>query len=224
VAPAVALLTCGSVRAARFDAQRPPSRQRRTEVQMQAAGQNELEGRELLAERLGHPFLPTCPPLKRRVERPSTPKGVGRVAPLTATRHDAKSAGMSADQGRHSVAGEGFGETAGLAGPGSGYGQGYGQGCELHVRTNLALRCGWRRPPAADHPQSPLTLNMSGNWWWSAAGGLVFGGGPSWCGRGLAAGAGGDREGSGECGGWGRGEPKLGRNECVLRLVGGWWS
>jgi hypothetical protein len=195
---------------------------------MKAAGRNELEGREVCGGRLGHPFLPTCLALKRRVERPSTPKGVGRYAPLTAARHDTKHAAMSADQEWRAVAGGsagmGFGETAGLAGPGSGCGQGYGQGCELHVRTNLALRCGWRRPPAADHPQSPLTLNMSGDWWWSAAGGLVFGGGPSWCGRGLAVGAGGNREGTGERCGAGRGGPKLGRNECALRLVGGWWS
>ena len=188
---------------------------------MKAAGQIESEGHEDCGGRLRCPSMPTSLALKRRVGRPSTPKGVARLARLTATRHDTEEAAMSADQGRRTVAGGcsgvGFREKAGLVGPGFGCGQGYGRGCESHVRTNLALRCGWRRPPAADHPQSPLTLNMSGDWWWSAAGGLGFAGGPSWCGRGVVAGPDGNREGTVErC--WGRGEPKPGRNVCAFRL------
>jgi hypothetical protein len=221
VASAAALLACGSLHGPP-DAHRPPSRQRRTEVQMKAAGQIESEEHEECGGRLRCPSMPTSLALKRRGGRPSTPKGVA-LARLTATRHDAEEAAMSADQGRRTVAGGcsgvGFREKAGLVGPGFGCGQGYGRGCESHVHPNLALRGGWRRPPAADHPQSPLTLNMSGDWWWSAAGGLVFSGGPSWCGRGAAAGPGGTGERGGD-----RGEPRPGRNVCAFRLVGGWWS
>jgi hypothetical protein len=199
------------------DAHRPPSRQRRTEVQMKAAGQNEMEEHEECGGRLRCPSMPTSLALKRRGGRPSTPKGVA-LARLTATHHDAEGAAMSADQGRRTVAGRcsgvGLREKAGLLGPGSGCEQGYGRGCESHVRTNSALHGGWRRPPAADHPQSPLTLNMSGDWWWSAAGGLVFGGGPSWGGRGAVAGPGGTGE---------RGASKPGRNQGAFRLVSGWW-
>jgi len=205
------------------DAHRPLSRQRRTEVQMKAAGQIESEGRGDCGGRLECPFLPTSLALKRRGGRPSTPKGVARFARLPAARHDTEEAAMSADQGRRTVAGRcsgvGLREKAGLLGPGSGCEQGYGRGCESHVHTNSALHGGWRRPPAADHPQSPLTLNMSGDWWWSAAGGLVFGGGPSWCGRGVAAGPGGTGERCGD-----RGEPRPGRNEGAFRLVSGWSS
>jgi hypothetical protein len=207
---------------------------------MQAAGQNESEGRELLAGGLRHPFLPTCPLLKRRVERPSTPKGVGRYAPLTATRHDAKDAGMSADQGRHSVAGGGAWRELGRgisgaasrrkltgrmieAGQFSG-GRGCGRTRELSVRSHLALRCGWRRTPAADHAPSPCELHMDGERSWSAAGVLMLVGEPGGCERGRAGVRGAGRGRIEECGGAGRGRTKLGRNVVGLRLVGGWWS
>jgi len=165
---------------------------------MKAANRNESGGRGGVA------LPPTYLSAKRSAARPSTPKGVGRVAPLTAGRRCAE---LLVRSGQWITAKD------------SGCGQGYGRGCESSVRTNSALHCGWWRPPAADHPQSPLTLNMSGDWWWSAAGGLVFGGGPSWCGRGVAAGPNGIGERCGD-----RGEPKPGRNEDAFRLVGGWWS
>jgi hypothetical protein len=77
------------------DRHRPSDR--RTEVQMKAAGQTESEGREDFGGRLRCPSMPTSLALKRRVGRPSTPKGVGRCALLTATRHDTEEAAMSAD-------------------------------------------------------------------------------------------------------------------------------
>ena len=132
---------------------------------MKAAGQNESEGLKGCGGRLRCPSMPTSLALKRRGGRPSTPKGVA-LTRLTAARHDAEGAAMSADQGRRTVAGGcsgvGFREKAGLVGPGFGCGQGYGRGCESHVRTNLALRCGWRRPPAARPP--PITIDTQHEW------------------------------------------------------------
>lgn len=160
--------------------------------------------------RTTHPSLTTWLQKKRSENRPSTPKGVGREAPLTAGSRGAKNAVRSA------------GITTTRTNVWSGRGRGRNRG--LGVHSDLALRCGWRRPPAADHPQSPLTLNMSGNWWWSAAGGLGLAGGPGGSGRGPA---GSGRVGSGvgmgvrgrkylgtkqgRCGGW-------------LRLGCGWRS
>ncbi len=153
-----------------------------------------------------HPSLPTWLPEKRREDRLSTPKGVGREAPLTADPRGAKSLARSAEKDT----------TRATCGGGPECGRTRGSG----VHSNSALRCGWRRPPAADHPQSPLTLNMSGDWWWSAAGGLGLTGGPSCCGRGVAAGWAGVRGGVGG----GKSETKPGRFGYVLRLAGGWWS
>ena len=142
-------------------------------------------------------FSPTTWLQKKRSDtRPSTPKGVGREAPLTVGSRGAENAVRSA--GRTTT------ETALWSGRGRGRTRGSG------VHSDLALRCGWRRPPAADHPQSPLTLNMSGDWWWSAAGGLGLAGGLGGSGRGLAGGGRGGpevREGKylgtkqGRCGG-----------------------
>ncbi len=145
---------------------------------------------------------------KRSEDRPSTPKGVGREAPLTAEPRGAENAVRSA----------GKDTTRATCGGGRECGRTRGSG----VHSNSALQSGWRRPPAADHPQSPLTLNMSGNWWWSAAGGLRLAGGPSCCGRGVAAGWMGVR-GCGDRASGGDFETKPGRFGYVLRLGFGWW-
>lgn len=106
---------------------------------MKAAGQIESEGHEECGGRLRCPSLPTSLALKRRVGRPSTPKGVGRCAPLTATRHDTEEAAMSADW------------TSGRAS---------GVDCDVDGAMDraftpvLALRCSCGRPPAADHAPS----------------------------------------------------------------------
>lgn len=147
---------------------------------------------------------------KRSDDRPSTPKGVGRKAPLTAGPRGAKNAVRSAGI-KH--------DTDPLRG-----GPRYGRDPGLGVRLDLALRCGWRRPPAADHPQSPLTLNMSGNWWWSAAGGLGLAGERGGCGRGLAGSGWVEGGMCGGCGGGGKLGTKPGRFGYELRLESGWWS
>ena len=128
------------------DAHRPPSRQRRTEVQMKAAGQIESEGREDCGGRLRCPSMPTSLALKRRVGRPSTPKGVGRCAPLTAARHDTEEAAMSADW------------TSGRA---SGVNCGVDGAMDRAFTPVLALRCGCGRPPAADHAPSRSKMDHS---------------------------------------------------------------
>jgi len=155
-----------------------------------------------------HPSPTTWLQKERREDRPSTPKGVGREAPLTAGPRGAENAVRSA------------GKDTTKATCGGGRECGRTRGSSVH--SNSALQCGWRRPPAADHPQSPLTLNMSGNWWWSAAGGLRLAGGPSCCGRGVVAGAVGV-ESWGGCVGGGDFETKPGRFGYVLRLGFGWW-
>jgi hypothetical protein len=106
---------------------------------MKAAGQIESEGREDCEGRLRCPSMPTSLALKRRVGRPSTPKGVGRYAPLTATRHDTEEAAMSADW------------TSGRA---SGVDCGVDGAMDRAFTPVLALRCGCGRPPAADHAPS----------------------------------------------------------------------
>ena len=121
------------------DAHRPPSRQRRTEVQMKAAGQIESEGSKGCGGRLRCPSMPTSLALKRRGGRPSTPKGVARFARLTATRHDAEGAAMSADW------------TSGRA---SGVDCGVDGAMDRAFTPVLAWRCGCGRPPAADHAPS----------------------------------------------------------------------
>jgi hypothetical protein len=156
------------------------------------------------------PSPPTYLQAKRGVARPSTPKGVGREAPLTAERRSAKSLGRSAGQGTIE------------AGRGGGLGRGLIGG--LRVHTFLALRCGKRRFPAADHNKSPSRDRCGDvNFSWSAAGKLTFAGDRSQCGRGSVAVAGGGREGTG-VGVGGDCETKPGRFGYVLRLAGGWWS
>ena len=121
------------------DAHRPPSRQRRTEVQMKAAGQIESEEYEECGRRLRCPSMPTRLALKRRGGRPSTPKGVARCARLTAARHDTEEAAMSADW------------TSGRA---SGVDCGVDGAMNRASTPVLASRCGCGRPPAADHAPS----------------------------------------------------------------------
>jgi len=109
---------------------------------------------------------PTYPPLERSVGDPSTPKGVGREAPLTARLRCAVSAGRSVGQNPISR----WGSRGGRAG-------GRSRGSSVH--RHFALPCGWSRSPAADHPQSPsqrffFLRFLSGDWLWSAAGELLL--------------------------------------------------
>lgn len=105
---------------------------------MKAAGQIESEGREDWGGRLRCSSMPTSLALKRRGGRPSTPKGVA-LARLTATRHDAEGAAMSADW------------TSGRA---SGVDCGVDGAMDRAFTPVLAWRCGCERPPAADHAPS----------------------------------------------------------------------
>lgn len=153
-----------------------------------------------------HVSPPTYPQLKRGAGRPSTPKGVGREAPLTAARRRAKSLGRSAGQGtsrEHSRGGQGCGRTRGLG-----------------VHSPLAWSCGCGRPSAADHAHTPSRERTNGVRSWSAAEGLVGPGERDGCERGAA----GYRRGSGECDGGDEGKTKAGRSVVLLRLGSGWWS
>ena len=149
-----------------------------------------------------HPFPPIYLQKKRSDRQPSTPKGVGRDAPLTAAGRSAKSAGRSAEQGTTGTGLEG--------------GRGCGRNRGSAVHNNLALRCGCRRPQAADHDNSPFTC-VQCDFSWSAAWGLWFTGGPSCCGRGVAARAAGGVDGEGSE----AGQERIGHE---LRLGIGWRS
>ena len=184
---------------------RPPQMPARTENRRHAEKKSRAEARGLAAASAAHPFQPTYLPAKRGAGRPSTPKGVGREAPLTAARRRAKSLGRSAGQGtsgEHSRGGQGCGRTRG---PG--------------VHSPLALCCGWRRPSAADHAHTPSGTRTSGVRSWSAAEGLMGPGERDGCERGA-----GYRRGSGDCGGGDEGKTKAGRSVVLLRLGVGWWS
>ena len=152
-----------------------------------------------------HVSQPTYLPAKRRAARPSTPKGVGREAPLTAVRRSAKSLGRSAGQGtsgERSRGGQGCGRTRG---PG--------------VHSPLALDCGWRRPSAADHAHTPSRERTNGVRSWSAAEGLVGPGKRDGCEREAVVGPGRERRGTEK-----RDETKPVRKGVELRLARKWWS
>src|SRR3954470_17472905 len=164
-------------------------------------------------DRAEQPSSPTYLQAERSTQRPSTPKGVGRVAPLTAAGRGAKLLGRS----------------------------GQGSGCGTSTATsrgangaavkgaNLASAAIWLGvavegvPRQLTTPNNHWTLNMSGDWWWSAAGGLMWLGSREGCGGEIAAGSGtvGERTEGCRGGGW---KTKQGRNGVGLRLVAGWWS
>lgn len=170
---------------------------------------------EMQAHGMGvSPSRPTYLQAERSDQRPSTPKGVGRVAPLTAAGRGAnvlgRWAGLESGDGTPSAASRGANKGAAKG-------------------ANLASAAIWLGvavegvPRQLTTPNHHWTLNMSGDWWWSAAGGLVWVASREDCGSEIAAGAGtvGERAGGCRGGSW---KTKQGRNEGGLRLVNGWWS
>src|SRR3954470_20015512 len=163
-----------------------------------------------------NPSRPTYLQAERSAQRPSTPKGVGRYAPLTA-------AGRGAEV---------LGRWAGLESGGTPSAARRGTDEAAVKGANLASAAIWLGvavegvPRQLTTPNHHWTLNMSGDWWWSAAGGLMWLGSRAGCGGEIAAGSGtvGERtEGCQGCrgGGW---KTKRERNEVGLRLVSRWWS
>jgi len=190
---------------------RPPSTHDGRRFQMHAATARIPQGAGRQAKNYAdasatHVSQPTYLPVKRCAARPSTPKGVGREAPLTAARRSAKSLGRSAGQG--------------TSGNPSGGGRECGRTCGFGVHSLLAWSCGCGRPSAADHAHTPLEKETSGVRSWSAAEGLMGPGERDGCERGAA----GYRRGSGDCGGGDEGKTKAGRSGDGLRLGVGWWS
>jgi hypothetical protein len=153
---------------------------------------------------------------KRSAARPSTPKGVGRCAPLTACLRGAKLAGRSA--GRDSGDTRGKTSRGGLS-----YGLGCERSCDPGVRSHLAFLCGWGRFWFPDHnrtrsrkqPGAVLGVRL-----WSGNQKRHVAGCGGVCER-RAVRAGGR---VGNKGGRDWGESKRWRNEGWLRLGCGWWS
>jgi hypothetical protein len=152
---------------------------------------------------------------KRSASRPSTPKGVGRCAPLTAGSRGAKLAGRSAGRDLGVEIGEEFtGDYCGRErGPG--------------VRSHLALQSGVGRFQFADQNRTPCLCRkhpwcLSVRLWSANRNRRV-----AWCGGGCERGV--VRSGSGEGTGvvGGGPEKKETKRERIcggLRLVGAWWS
>ena len=166
---------------------------------------------EMQAHGMGvDPSRPTYLQAERSAQRPSTPKGVGRYAPLTAAGRGAKLLGRS--------------------GQGSGGGTPRGANGAAVKGANLASAAMWLEvavegvPRQLPTPTHLWTLNMRGVWWWPAAGGLLLLGCWEGCGGQIAVSSGtvgarteGCRDGGGR-------KTKQGRNGVGLRLVAGWWS
>jgi len=167
------------------------------------------------------PSPPTYLQPKRSAARPSTPKGVGRCAPLTACLRRAKLAGRSAgrDTGDH------LGSSGGINGTGRtgfSYGLDTGQLCDPGVRSHLGFGAGWGRFLFADHNR---TRSINQPWavlgvrLWSANRKRLAGCGGGCERRAVRAGGREEKRRGGDCGG-----AEWVRNEAGLRLVGGWWS
>ena len=157
-----------------------------------------------------HVTLPTYPRFQRLGDRPSTPKGVGREAPLTACPRGATDAGRSA--GSDSVFRVNW---CGLRG-----GLEREKRCGLGVRSHLALRRAWGSFQNPDQPESPSLRQHPPNSGWSAfwndLDSLVQGGCGRWARRAH-------RSGITRSGGRFQ-KTKRERNEGELRLHCGWWS
>ena len=161
-----------------------------------------------------HVTLPTWMRFLRLGGRQSTPKGVGREAPLTAFPRGATAACRSA----------GSDSAPRVKGCGLDYGLGCGGDCELSVRSHLAFCCAGRSSQNADQ-QKPTMRGISTvcavcSFCWSAFRDDLGAWGPGGCGRGLPGSL---STGITRSGGRFR-KTKRERNGGELRLHSGWWS
>jgi hypothetical protein len=101
------------------------------------------------------PTGPTYLPPKRSDGRPSTPEGVGRVAPLTACRRGAKSSARSAGEERDRTV--------------PGVDQAVDKAVDCVSTPVLALGVCWTRFRAADHASSRFKNRIIRESTWSAA-------------------------------------------------------
>ena len=114
---------------------------------------------EMQAHGMGvDPSRPTYLQAERSAQRPSTPKGVGRYAPVTSAGRGAKLLGRS--------------------GQGSGGGTPRGANGAAVKGANLASAAMWLEvavegvPRQRNTPKHPLERNQCGAWWGGAAGGV----------------------------------------------------
>jgi len=137
------------------------------------------EAKNCAANLATHVTLPTWVRFLRRGGRPSTPKGVGREAPLTAFPRGANDAPTSAGSDSAPIEG-GVVLRCGFKG-----GPEHGRECGSGVRSHLALCCagGWSQN--ADQPESAWDSPGSRDSSWSAFWDQIPIGGPGGCGRGL---------------------------------------